>query len=142
MNMTDLLPLDAPGAVAGAFGAKFWRILPTADINGTAAMAVLVLILVIGTGVRSKGTGGYLYEWISAPFGGNPLLWVPNLLLNMIELLAISFGTAESILLVCLTLALPLNLAADALGIVSSAAPGPSTVEVIEPSPRNARWKN
>jgi len=88
MNATDLLPLDAPGAVAGAFGAKFWRILPTADINGTAAMAVLVLILVVGAGVRSKGVGGYLHEWVSAPFGGNPLLWIPNLLLNMIELLA------------------------------------------------------
>jgi F-type H+-transporting ATPase subunit a len=88
MNATDLLPLDAPGAVAGAFGAKFWRVLPTADINGTAAMAVLVLVLVIGAGVRSKGVGGYLHEWVSAPFGGNPLLWIPNLVLNMIELLA------------------------------------------------------
>ena len=88
MNTMDLLPLDAPGAVAGAFGAKFWRVLPTADINGTAAMAALVLILVVGTGIRSKGPGGYLHEWISAPFGSNPLLWAPNVLLNMIELLA------------------------------------------------------
>ena len=88
MNTMDLLPLDAPGAVAGAFGAKFWRVLPTADINGTAAMAVLVLILVVGAGIRAKHVGGYLHEWISAPFGANPLLWAPNLLLNMIELLA------------------------------------------------------
>jgi F-type H+-transporting ATPase subunit a len=88
MNATDLLPLDAPGAVAGSFGAKFWRVLPTADINGTAAMAVLVLLLVIGAGVRSKGIGGYLHEWIAAPFGDNPALWIPNVLLNTIELLA------------------------------------------------------
>ena len=88
MNTMDLLPLDAPAAVAGAFGAGFWRVLPTADINGTAAMAVLVVLLVIGAGVRSKGVGGYLHEWISAPFGNNPLLWLPNLLLNIIELLA------------------------------------------------------
>ena len=88
MNTMDLLPLDAPGAVAKAFGAGFWRVLPTADINGTAAMAVLVLLLVIGAGVRSKGVGGYLHEWISAPFGAHPLLWMPNLLLNAIELLA------------------------------------------------------
>src|SRR5262249_32124832 len=86
MNTMDLLPLDAPGAVAGAFGAKFWRVLPTADINGTAAMAVLVLFLVIGAGIRSKGTAGYLHEWIGAPFGSPPLLWVPNLLLTLIEL--------------------------------------------------------
>ncbi|HUK01732.1 MAG TPA: F0F1 ATP synthase subunit A [Steroidobacteraceae bacterium] len=88
MNTMDLLPLDAPGALAGALGAGFWRVLPTADINGTAAMATLVLILVVGAGVRSKGIGGYSHEWISAPFGANPLLWLPNLLLNVIELLA------------------------------------------------------
>jgi F-type H+-transporting ATPase subunit a len=88
MNTMDLLPLDAPGAVAGAFGAGFWRVLPTADINGTAAMAVLVLILVVGAGVRSKGIGGYAHEWFIAPFGAHPLLWIPNLLLNLIELLA------------------------------------------------------
>ncbi len=88
MNTMDLLPLDAPGAVAGALGAGFWRVLPTADINGTAAMAVLVLVLVIGAGVRAKGAGGYLHEWISAPFGAHPVLWLPNLLLNAIELLA------------------------------------------------------
>jgi F-type H+-transporting ATPase subunit a len=51
-------------------------------------MAVLVLLLVVGTGVRSKGIGGYLHEWISTPFGGHPLLWIPNLVLNAIELLA------------------------------------------------------
>jgi F-type H+-transporting ATPase subunit a len=88
MNTMDLLPLDAPGAVAGAFGAGHWRVLPTADINGTAAMAVLVLILVVGAGVRSKGVGGYLHEWVVAPFGANPAMWIPNLVLNAIELIA------------------------------------------------------
>jgi F-type H+-transporting ATPase subunit a len=88
MNTMDLLPLDAPGTVAGALGASFWRVLPTADINGTAAMAVLVLVLVIARGVRAKGVGGYSHEWIGAPFGANPALWIPNIALNFIELLA------------------------------------------------------
>ena len=88
MNTMDLLPLDAPGMVAGALGADHWRVLPTADINGTAAMAVLVLVLVVAAGLRSKGVSGYLHEWISAPFGGHPVLWIPNLLLNAIELLS------------------------------------------------------
>ena len=88
MNTMDLLPLDLPGGVAAAFGARFWRVLPTADINGTAAMAVIVLFLVIGAGISSKGVGGWLHEWISAPFGAHPVLWLPNLLLNFIELLA------------------------------------------------------
>jgi F-type H+-transporting ATPase subunit a len=86
MNTTDLLPLDGPGKVAHAFGAEFWRILPTADINGTAAMAALVLILVVGAGIRAKGLGGWLHEWIAAPFGANPALWIPNAALNLIEL--------------------------------------------------------
>jgi F-type H+-transporting ATPase subunit a len=88
MNAMDLLPLDAPGKVAGSLGAQFWRVLPTADINGTAAMAVFVLILVIATGVRAKGVGGYLHEWIASPFGAHPLLWIPNAVLNLIELVA------------------------------------------------------
>jgi len=88
MNTMDLLPLDVPSKVAGSLGAPFWRVLPTADINGTAAMAVFVLILVVAAGVRSKGTGGYLHEWIVAPFGSNPLLWIPNAILNLIELVA------------------------------------------------------
>lgn len=88
MNAMDLLPLDAPGAVAGALGAKFWRVLPTADINSTAAMAVFVLLLIVGAGVRAKGIGGYLHEWINTPFGTHPALWLPNLVLNLIELLS------------------------------------------------------
>jgi len=88
MNSMDLLPLDAPAAAAGALGAKFWRVLPTADINGTAAMAVFVLLLVVWAGVRSKGVGGYLHGWISTPFGTSPALWLPNLVLNLIELLS------------------------------------------------------
>jgi F-type H+-transporting ATPase subunit a len=88
MNAMDLLPLDLPGAVAGLFGAEYWRVLPTADLNGTVAMAVVVLVLIVGYAIRAKGVGGYAHEWIAAPFGSNPLLWIPNLLLNVVELLA------------------------------------------------------
>ena len=49
MNTMDLLPLDLPGNVAALFGASHWRVLPTADLNGTIAMALVVLLLVIGT---------------------------------------------------------------------------------------------
>jgi F-type H+-transporting ATPase subunit a len=88
MNAMDLLPLDLPGTVAGLFGAEYWRVLPTADLNGTVAMAVVVLVLIVGYAIRAKGVGGYAHEWIAAPFGSNPLLWIPNLLLNVVELLA------------------------------------------------------
>ena len=86
MNTMDLLPIDLPGNVAGLFGASHWRVLPTADLNGTMAEAIVVLLLVIGAGIRSKGIGGWLHEWIAAPFG--PMLAPANVILNLVELLA------------------------------------------------------
>jgi len=88
MNSMDLLPIDMPGSIAALFGAEYFRVLPTADLNGTVAMAVVVLCLIIIYAIRAKGVGGYLHEWIAAPFGNNPLLWIPNLALNIVELLA------------------------------------------------------
>ena len=88
MNTMDLLPLDLPGDIASLLGAQFWRVLPTADLNGTIAMALVVLLLIIFAAIRAKGVGGYLHEWVSAPFGGHPLLWVPNIILNAVELLS------------------------------------------------------
>ena len=88
MNTMDLLPLDLPGGIAALFGAQYWRVLPTADLNGTIAMALVVLLLIIVAAIRAKGVGGYLHECVSAPFGNNPLLWIPNIVLNAVELLS------------------------------------------------------
>ena len=88
MNTMDLLPVDLPGGVASLFGAEHFRVLPTADLNGTIAMAIVVLAMVVGFAIRAKGLGGYLHEWIAAPFGSHPVLWLPNILLNAVELLA------------------------------------------------------
>ena len=88
MNTMDLLPLDLPGGIASLFGAQYWRVLPTADLNGTIAMALVVLLLIIAAAIRAKGVGGYLHEWVSAPFGSNPVLWIPNIVLNAVELLS------------------------------------------------------
>jgi F-type H+-transporting ATPase subunit a len=86
MNTMDLLPVDLPGHIAGGFGAKFWRVLPTADLNGTVAEAIVVLAMVVFYAIRAKGVGGYLHEWISSPFGIYALPF--NVLLNFIELLS------------------------------------------------------
>jgi F-type H+-transporting ATPase subunit a len=92
MNTMDLLPIDLPGDVASLFGAHFFRVLPTADVNGTFAMAIVVLALIVIFSLRAKGLGGYLHEWVAAPFG----LWLApaNVVLNFVELLAkpISLG--------------------------------------------------
>lgn len=88
MNTMDLLPLDFPGAIATPLGAHYFRVLPTADLNGTLAMAVFVLILIVVFAIRAKGFGGYAHEWITAPFGKHPVLWIPNFALNAVELLS------------------------------------------------------
>lgn len=90
MNALDLLPVDLPANIAGLMGnhGAHWRILPTADLNGTIAMAVVVLVLVVVFAIKAKGVAGYAHEWLTAPFGKSPLLWIPNILLNLVELLA------------------------------------------------------
>ena len=88
MNAMDLLPLDLPGKIAGLFGIHYWRVVPTADANTTFAMSLTVLAVVLFYSVKAKGAGGYVHELFTAPFGGNPLLWIPNFLLNLVELLS------------------------------------------------------
>lgn len=88
MNTMDLIPIDIPGMIAGAAGAHYWRVLPSADANTTFAMSLTVLMLVIIYSFKAKGVGGYVHELFSAPFGGHPLLWIPNFALNIVELLA------------------------------------------------------
>jgi F-type H+-transporting ATPase subunit a len=88
MNAMDLLPLDLPGVVAGWFGIHYWRAVPTADANTTFAMSLTVLVIVLFYSFKAKGAGGYVHELFTAPFGSNPLLWVPNFVLNLVELLS------------------------------------------------------
>jgi F-type H+-transporting ATPase subunit a len=88
MNAMDLLPLDLPGKVAGLFGIHYWRVVPTADVNTTFAMSLTVLVVILYFSFKAKGAGGYVHELFTAPFGANPLLWLPNFLLNVVELLS------------------------------------------------------
>jgi F-type H+-transporting ATPase subunit a len=88
MNAMDLLPLDLPGKIAGLFGIHYWRVVPTADLNTTFAMSLTVFVVVIYFAVKAKGAGGYAHELFTAPFGPNPLLWIPNFFLNLVEILS------------------------------------------------------
>ncbi|MCX7345377.1 MAG: F0F1 ATP synthase subunit A [Alphaproteobacteria bacterium] len=88
MNAMDLLPLDLPGKIAALFGIHYWRVVPTADANTTFAMSLSVLAVVLYYSFKAKGAGGYIQELFTAPFGGNPILWIPNFLLNLVELLS------------------------------------------------------
>ena len=88
MNAMDLLPLDLPGKIAALFGIHYWRVVPTADVNTTFAMSITVLLIVLFYSVKVKGAGGFTHELFTAPFGSNPVLWIPNFVLNVVELLA------------------------------------------------------
>ena len=98
MNSLDFIPVDLPGRVIEWLGLSHTishhRIVPTADLNGTLGIALGVFVLMIYYNLKIKGPGGFLHELLSAPFGNHPLLWLPNLLLNIIEFLAktISLG--------------------------------------------------
>jgi F-type H+-transporting ATPase subunit a len=117
MNSMDFLPVDLPSNIAGALGHEhaYWRILPTADLNGTLAMAVVVLVLIVVFAIRAKGFGGYAHEWVTAPFGKNPILWPFNFAMRL-------FGNMFAGELLFMLIALLGLAAASATGVLTGAA--------------------
>jgi F-type H+-transporting ATPase subunit a len=85
MNAMDFLPVDILATGLGAVGLHNWRIVPTADINTTFALALTVFALMILYGIKSKGIGGWTKELFVAPFGNHFLLWPFNFLFQMVE---------------------------------------------------------
>jgi F-type H+-transporting ATPase subunit a len=88
MNLMDLLPIDWVATATGAAGLHHWKPVPTTDLNTTFAMSLTIFILTIFFSFKAKGAGGFVHELFTAPFGGHPLLWIPNLVLNIIEYLS------------------------------------------------------
>jgi F-type H+-transporting ATPase subunit a len=86
MNSMDFLPADWMALLTGALGFHHgFRIVPTADVNTTFALALTVWALMIGFAIKVKGVGGFIHELFCAPFGSNPLLWPLNFLFNLVE---------------------------------------------------------
>lgn len=88
MNMMDFLPVDLlPLAWQEYRGDHhaFLRVVPTADLNTTLALAVSVLVLCIVYNIKIKGLGGWMHELCSAPFGNKVWLFIPNFVMNIIE---------------------------------------------------------
>jgi len=97
MNAIDLIPVDLFPWIAKHIGVDYLRPLPTADVNGTLGMALAVLLLVFYYNLKVKGVGGFLHQWITAPFGNvkltaNPLSWIAFLLLAVVN---VAFTTIE-----------------------------------------------
>jgi F-type H+-transporting ATPase subunit a len=64
-------------------GEMHFRVVPTADLNGTLGMSLGVLALMLYYSVKIKGLGGWIHELFAAPFG---IYMAPfNFLLNIIE---------------------------------------------------------
>jgi len=51
-------------------------------------MSLTVLGVVMYFTFKAKGAGGYVHELFTSPFGANPVLWLPNFFLNLVELLS------------------------------------------------------
>lgn len=87
MNSMDFLPADLVGLVTQFIphADHGFRIVPTADVNTTFALALSVWVLMIGFAIKVKGVGGFIHEIFCTPFGANPLLWPANFLFNMVE---------------------------------------------------------
>ncbi|MGA8055535.1 MAG: FoF1 ATP synthase subunit a, partial [Burkholderiales bacterium] len=85
MNALDFLPVDLVPHAAHASGAEFFKTVPTADLNTTFGLSLSVLVLIIYYNLKIKHVGGWMHELFMSPFGSNPLLWIPNFVLNIIE---------------------------------------------------------
>ncbi len=91
-NLMDLFPIDYLPKVASWFGIHYLRVVPSADINGTLGTALGVFILVYYFGIKQKGPGNFLIEYISKPFG---IFLMPfNVAIRMVEDLAKPFSLA------------------------------------------------
>jgi F-type H+-transporting ATPase subunit a len=96
MNAMDLLPLDLiPRVWEWIYGAAghdphhaYMRVVPTADLSATLGLALGVLLVCFYYNVKIKGVGGWIHELFSAPFGGHPLLWIPNFAMQLMEFVA------------------------------------------------------
>lgn len=98
MNAFDLVPVDLIPMSWGHLlyslgfadnpGDPYMRVVATADLNGSLGMSLGVLCLMLYYSVKIKGVGGFIHELFCAPFGSNPLLWLPNFALNLVEFAA------------------------------------------------------
>ena len=99
MNTMDLLPLDLGAGLVTLFGGHevahhtFFRFVPTADLNTTVAMALVVFVLTLFYSVKAKGFGGFGMELLTSPFHsdgtvGKIAMVIPNIILNLVEYLS------------------------------------------------------
>jgi F-type H+-transporting ATPase subunit a len=88
-NFMDLIPVDLlPIIGKQVFGLEYLRVVPSADMSATFALSLSVFVLILFYSFKGKGAIGFAKEYLTHPFGKNPLLVPANLIINTVELLA------------------------------------------------------
>ena len=98
MNFMDMLPVDWLPALWGKANEAaghdpahaYMRVVPTADLNVTFGLSLMVFLLIQVFGISHKGLGGFTKEIFTAPFHAHGtamkiVLAPANFLLRMIE---------------------------------------------------------
>ena len=93
MNIMDLVPIDFLPYAAQSVGIPYLKVVPSADVNITMAMALGVFALMIYYSIKVKGLFGFAKELALHPFN-HPIMIPFNLLLEVVSLIAkpISLG--------------------------------------------------
>lgn len=94
MNLMDLVPIDfIPYTAEHLFGIPYMKVVPSADVNITMALALGVFSLMIYYSIKVKGLGGFAKELGLHPFN-HPIMIPFNLMIELVSLLAkpISLG--------------------------------------------------
>ena len=86
MNLLKMIPADFFAIPLGWVGINYWKPVPTADVNATLGMSISVFFLMVFFALKSKGLGGLIKEFLTAPFGKWMLPF--NLILNIVEWLS------------------------------------------------------
>ena len=95
MNIMDIIPVDWLPSAAQGIGYLlgydphdvYMKVVPTTDLNMTAALALGVFVLMIFYSIKIKGFGGFMKELYAHPFNTPWLYWF-NFILEVISLLA------------------------------------------------------
>jgi F-type H+-transporting ATPase subunit a len=87
-NFMDLIPVDLFPILGQLIGLEYMRVVPSADMSATFALSISVFILILIYSFKGKGAIGFAKEYLTHPFGKNPLLIPANLIINTVELLA------------------------------------------------------
>jgi F-type H+-transporting ATPase subunit a len=87
MNVMDLVPIDfLPYPAEHWLGIPYLKVVPSADVNITMAMALGVFALMIYYSIKVKGLGGFAKELALHPFN-HPVMIPFNLLIEVVSLL-------------------------------------------------------